>query len=182
MKRFLFTILLGVFAWSGYCQDNVPESYGYDDKYYKDRTTEVFYPGVFRLKPNSPSLTPIPDSEITYRSALGEHVMAPGDTVKSVVEISYCSKKDPITKSYGKATMYVKRFKDGRIYPYRNYIVEKKLKRLRKRLKIELVYVVHNVSGNDGNTRIIKAITNYDAINPFRVVTNYSVIATNSDK
>ena len=182
MKRYLLAIMLGMFALSGYCQSNISESYNYPEcydynyKYYKDSITESYYPRMFNLSRGSLPFVPLPSSGTNYRSTLDKIILAPGDTIRCVLEVIYYSKKDPYKKSYGKAKLFIKRFKDGKIYPYGNYTVEKWLKRYKKRLKFNLDYVVHNVNG--GKTKTITALINYDAVHPASTTIDYRVKTT----
>ncbi len=174
MKRFLFTVLFGTFAWCGiYCQNTKPNLYGYDNKYYKDSITESYYPRFYRLSPGSFPFTPLPSRDLNYRSELGEVIIAPGDTIRCVVSVYYFSKKDHHTKSYGNAELKVKRFKDGKIQPYGCWFAEKDLKQLKKRLKFKIELCIPDCLG--GKPLIVTAKVNYDAINPRYTEVEYSV-------
>ncbi len=174
MKRFLFTVLFGTFACCGiYSQNTKPDVYGYDEKYYKDSITESYYPRIYRLSPGSLPFVPLPTKWTNYRSELGEVIIAPGDTVRCVVVITYSSKKIKIDKAYGFASLSVKRFKDGKIQPYGVWFESKLLKKLKKRLKFKIDLCMHDYLG--GKPKIVTANVNYDAINPKMTEVDYSV-------
>lgn len=181
MKRFLFTVLFGVFAWCGIYSQTIqfydkatrPEVYGYDEKYYKDSITESYYPRFFRLSRGSQPLIPRPSDALNYRSELGEVIIAPGDTIRCVMEVYYLSRKDYVTRMYGLATLQVKRFKDGKIQPYGVWVKNKRLTKLKKRLKFKIDLFMPDCLG--GKPKIVTANVNYDAISPKLTEVNYSV-------
>lgn len=181
MKRFLFTVLFGVFAWCGIYSQTIqfydkathPDVYGYDEKYYKDSITESYYPRIFRLNPGCRPLIPRPSNSTNYRSELGEVVIAPGDTIRCVLLVLYSSQKNKVTKAYGFARLLVKRFKDGKIQPYGVWAEEKGLKKMKKRLKFKIDLYMEDYLG--GKPKMVTANVNYDVISPRLTEVDYSV-------